>query len=950
MCSIFRYLFVVLHSLLVIAVAKPPTEPFLRIETGQHLAPITRISTDAAGRWVVTASEDKTARIWNARTGQLLSVLRPPVGADSLGSLYSSALSPDGRSVAVGGFSDFDGNGHLLHLFNRTSGTIPPKSTITGLEAPATQLAWSSNSQYIAVGLREEGLRVFQHNLQFVGADHEFNEAIFGLDFAGDGRIAATSLDGFLRIYAIEDQELTRLARKNLSPGKPYNLAFSPDGQRLAIGYQDQARVDILDSNTLQTVASMTQRGGNLGRVAWSPDGRTIYAAGTHSQHTRFPVLAFPISNPKQVQVIGSLSNTVTSLATLQDGGVLAASAQPEWIRLNPFSTDSTMRNPPANADFRDSSAQFRVSADGASIAFAWNPEVGSLVFDLQRESLAFGQGNAMLHPPLTHPGLNQWKNSNTPMLNGKALRLRPGELARSSAASPNQQYLAIGTDWYLRYYHPSGRPLWEQRIPATAWVVNLTADGRWLVAGLGDGSIRWYQTRDGAERLALYVHPDLTRWITWTPQGYYNTSAGAEPLIGWHLNRAFNQSADFFSAGRFRDQLYRPELVQNILALDVEPDAIASLANLPPLIELQSDNLLETHDDTVVVRYHVRSPPEAPLQSLRVRVNGRLERSIQPSKTRSNRNVDGFEEVAIRVPAKQDAQIVLVAENRHAKSDPITIQVKRPTPVVAASAKAPSSPTTPAWSAPEFDNLVVLLVAVNKYPGDSALQSPVKDVLDIKQFIEQMQQGPASRRKIYKNLRIKTLTDETATRSNIEQGLNWLKTNVGSRDAGVLFLAGHGFTDNTTYSYVPFLPPGKKINDKSEWVDGNLIAQTLQSLKGRPLFFLDTCYSGAFANQAKLSTNTTALINRIDDERGVTIFASSTGKQESGEDDFNGFFTKALLEGLRGEAADKVDGLIYPSSLKRYVTRRVKQLSNNEQTPFISDMGVDEPIAVVVP
>jgi hypothetical protein len=36
--------------------------PFLRLETGMHTAAIKRISVDAAERYVVTASHDKTAR------------------------------------------------------------------------------------------------------------------------------------------------------------------------------------------------------------------------------------------------------------------------------------------------------------------------------------------------------------------------------------------------------------------------------------------------------------------------------------------------------------------------------------------------------------------------------------------------------------------------------------------------------------------------------------------------------------------------------------------------------------------------------------------------------------------------------------------------------------------------------------------------------------------------
>ena len=62
------------------ALAQPRETPFLRIEAGMHTAPITRIDVDAQERFLVTASDDKTARVWSLATGELLTVLRPPLG------------------------------------------------------------------------------------------------------------------------------------------------------------------------------------------------------------------------------------------------------------------------------------------------------------------------------------------------------------------------------------------------------------------------------------------------------------------------------------------------------------------------------------------------------------------------------------------------------------------------------------------------------------------------------------------------------------------------------------------------------------------------------------------------------------------------------------------------------------------------------------------------------
>src|SRR5262245_30102962 len=76
--------------------AEPTTRPLPRLETGMHTASIARIATDAAGRWAVTASDDKTARVWEVASGRQLSVLRPPQDVGNEGRLDAVALSPDG--------------------------------------------------------------------------------------------------------------------------------------------------------------------------------------------------------------------------------------------------------------------------------------------------------------------------------------------------------------------------------------------------------------------------------------------------------------------------------------------------------------------------------------------------------------------------------------------------------------------------------------------------------------------------------------------------------------------------------------------------------------------------------------------------------------------------------------------------------------------------------------
>ena len=54
-------------------------------------------------------------------------------------------------------------------------------------------------------------------------------------------------------------------------------------------------------------------------------------------------------------------------------------------------------------------------------------------------------------------------------------------------------------------------------------WAVNITGDGRLVVAAYGDGTIRWHRLEDGVELLAFMPHRNQHDWVAWTPEGIYD-------------------------------------------------------------------------------------------------------------------------------------------------------------------------------------------------------------------------------------------------------------------------------------------------------------------------------------------------------------------------------------------------------------------------------------------
>jgi WD40 repeat protein len=78
-----------------------------------------------------------------------LKILRPPIGDFDEGKLYAIAISPDGKTVAVGGFTGANhSENHPIYIFDRESGTI--RKTITGLPDATNHLAYSKDGRLLA--------------------------------------------------------------------------------------------------------------------------------------------------------------------------------------------------------------------------------------------------------------------------------------------------------------------------------------------------------------------------------------------------------------------------------------------------------------------------------------------------------------------------------------------------------------------------------------------------------------------------------------------------------------------------------------------------------------------------------------------------------------------------------------------------------------------------------
>ncbi len=626
--------------------ACPDQRPILRIETGMHTAPIHRIGVDAACSLLATASGDKTVRLWSLPDGRLKRVVRLPIGEGDAGKVFATALSPDGRWLAAGGWdAAYDTTGkHSLTIVDLSSGAV---RRVGAFENVINEIAFSADGRRVAVGLGgNNGVRVLDSATgDELHADRDYGARVYGLAFAPDGGLIASSDDGQLRRYG-PDLKLT--AKRGAPDGKdPYGVAIDPAGRRAAVGYYEEIPVSILDAKTLAPLARAQTEGlgaGDLSSVAWSRDGGTLVAGGqakeVFASGWRRILRRFDASGRRRGEDIAAGPNSIFDIQPCGEGFVFAT-AEPSFGLVSAQGVAKGLQGRRSPNMRGKLGPALTLSRDAASVRFGLDlGEAKAVLFDLAAASLADSPNAAPSLAPAKVDGLpvTDWENKPTPKFHGKPLALEDYETPRALAVRPGGSGFVLATDWWVRTYGAKGNALWTHPGPGVAWGVDFSADGDIVVVAYGDGTIRWLRWSDGQELLALFVEPQSRKWVAWTPSGYYMASAGGEDLIGWHVNRGWTQEADFFPASQFRADYNRPDIVRLVLQTKDEAEAVRRAnatakreipakpigAALPPVVTITSPaDGSRFSSDSVEIGYTLRSPSGLPVDKLDVLADG---------------------------------------------------------------------------------------------------------------------------------------------------------------------------------------------------------------------------------------------------------------------------------------------------------------------------------------
>ena len=909
---------------------EPPTQPILTVDVGMHVASIRASALDPAERFVVTGSADKTVRLWELPSLRLRRTFYLPVGMGPEGRVHDLAVSRDGQTLAVGGWTgwEWDQAGAVYFYDIRTGRMI---GVLSGLPQAIGSLAYSPDGRSLVVGLMgAEGLMAFRTSDYGMAAqDSDYADRIVSVDFARDGRLAVSSFDGRIRVY---DRKLSLVSSTKLAGGEtPLEVRFSPDGKRLAVGYHGSARVDVLDARTLELVHSpvVPSTGWkDLYVVAWSRDGRTLYAGGTGSKPGANAILSWSDGGRGGAAVIPAARARMGRILPLGDGSVYYGSEDPEIGLFDRTGRILSRRRTPS-ADFQELGQALKLSTDGMTVEFRPGSNDDRTVhFSLADRQLAFENAPGPVHPPLQRKAGTQVEVSEdgfSVRVNGQPVPLEPFERVRHFCLSPDGKTVVFATEWALRAVDLQGTPLWTVPLPVVAHAANVSADGRYVVAAVSDGTLRWYRTQDGAPVLSFFLNVEAMEWIAWLPSGLYDASPNGDQFIGWLLNRGRDREPIFFSAVQFDRALYKPDRVRQLVGSKApEParefDANSLLSMAPPsiAIDIAQEVAPMLTGPVATVQFGVQQGA-APMLSYTVFVNK------IPITTYDERQLQGAEQQVFQ----RSVEVPLLGELNEIRVEVESERSRGIASVVASN--------TGRVVEQQQGKLIVLAVGVSalRFMPEDSLDYAAKDAERIAALLRS--QGTRSFRGVEVHL-IADGRDEGPTKAAIERTLQVLR-NTNAADTTVLYLAGHGLSDASGNYYL--VPSDARPEDVEavnadrptapSLVRWDSLVEALRASAGRRVLMVDTCHARQITGQLDLSWLAKNSASSL-----FALMAAAAPNEESEEaSEFGaGLFTQGVIEALEGSGDLDGDGRVSVSEAHRSAARFVEQHRVGQQAP----------------
>lgn len=289
----------------------PPPTVLERTLSG-HKDWVQSVAFSRDGKWLASASVDRTIRISDVATGALLGTLR------SDDTINSIAYSGDGKWLASAG------NDGSVRLWDAYSGAL--RTTLKGQGGSLFVLGFSPDGKQLAGAGRDRTVFVWEMESNKRIATLEGHKGdVYALSFSPDGKmLASAGADKLVRFWNLRSGEETSSLGGHKDP--ILSLAFSPDSRTLVSGDVGQS-IRVWDMRTMSYSRMLTNFGRSALSLAFSPDGRWLAVGTADKTITLF-------DGDVAVHTLSGHQDFVLSVAMSPDGRQLASGGKDRSVRL----------------------------------------------------------------------------------------------------------------------------------------------------------------------------------------------------------------------------------------------------------------------------------------------------------------------------------------------------------------------------------------------------------------------------------------------------------------------------------------------------------------------------------------------------------------------------------------------------------------------------------------